>query len=191
MKIVILGWGSLLWDRRPEFDEQHEDWLFDGPYLKLEFSRVSESRGHALTLVLDKAHGKVCRVAYAFSKRKDPEDTICDLRSREGTIRRKIGFYSRDGSMEQSRDEESFAAIRDWARNKHFDVVVWTDLESNFTNKSKGGKDFSVDSALSHIQSLDPEGKAKAAEYVWSAPDFIDTPVRNALQLQPWFPKRG
>jgi hypothetical protein len=41
VKIAILGWGSLLWDKRPEFDEQHDEWQFDGPKLKIEFSRVS------------------------------------------------------------------------------------------------------------------------------------------------------
>lgn len=39
VKIALLGWGSLLWDKRPEFDEYHEPWQFDGPELPLEFSR--------------------------------------------------------------------------------------------------------------------------------------------------------
>ena len=36
MNIAILGWGSLLWDERPEFDGQHGDWKFDGPVVPLE-----------------------------------------------------------------------------------------------------------------------------------------------------------
>ena len=58
MKITVLGWGSLLWDKRPEFDEQHDAWQSDGPYLKIEFSRVSSTRNGALTLVLDTKNGK-------------------------------------------------------------------------------------------------------------------------------------
>ena len=58
MKIAILGWGSLLWDKHPEFDEQHAEWHFDGPRLKIEFSRVSTLRNSALTLVLDTKSGK-------------------------------------------------------------------------------------------------------------------------------------
>lgn len=65
MKIAILGWGSLLWDQRAEFDKKHEDWQFDGPSLMLEFSRVSQTRNGALTLVLDFNNGKPCQVAYA------------------------------------------------------------------------------------------------------------------------------
>jgi hypothetical protein len=178
-----------LWDRRAEFDEQHEDWLLDGPTLKLEFSRISETRSQALTLVLDPRNGEPCRVAYAFSKRKSPDDAICDLRCREGTTLKNIGFYFADGSRKKSRDGESFESIRAWATEKKIDVVIWSDLESNFHEKSKNREPFSVESAVSHIKALNAEGKTKAAEYIWRAPEFIDTPLRRALQFQPWFPK--
>jgi hypothetical protein len=191
MKIAILGWGSLIWDRRKEFDGQHEDWQSDGPNLKLEFSRVSQTRCDALTLVLDAQNGTSCRVAYAISKRENPDDAICDLRCREGTTLSKIGFYLADGTRGQSRDRESFASIGAWAAGKKIDVVIWTDLESNFKDKGRCGKSFSIKNALCHIQALDAEGKAKAAEYVWRAPAFIDTPLRKALQSQPWFPRHG
>ena len=93
MKIAILGWGSLIWDKQPEFDNQHaDDWQYDGPCLKLEFSRVSERRNNALTLVLDPDNGKCCRVAYTLSRRENPH-TICDLRCREGTILKNVGFW--------------------------------------------------------------------------------------------------
>jgi hypothetical protein len=186
-QIVILGWGSLLWDTRPEFDDQHGSWQLDGPEIKIEFSRVSQTRGGALTLVIDPKNGEVCRVAYAASRRRDPEDAICDLRSREGTTRSNIGFLFADGSRKQSRDANSLETIRAWAKAKNLDVVVWTDLGSNFDKVC--GKPFGVDAALAHLQSLDQEAKAGAAEYVWRAPAFVDTPIRRALQVQPWFPK--
>jgi len=188
IKIAILGWGSLLWDRHAEFDAQHEDWLFDGPRLKLEFSRVSESRKQALTLVIDANNGALCRVAYAFSKRGNPENTICDLMSRERTKRENIGFYFLDGSRHQSRDPEATEKISTWARSKEIEVVVWTDLSSNFKEDSPCGQDFSVKTAIAHVAALGADGRVKAAEYVWRAPDFVDTPLRRALQGPPWFP---
>ncbi len=191
MKIAILGWGSLLWDPHHQFDEQCERWQPDGPSLKLEFSRVSQTRSKVLTLVVDAHNGTSCLVAYAISKRKNPDDAICDLRCREGTTIKNIGFYFADGTRKQSRDDESLESIRAWAAKKKIHVVIWTDLESNFQEKSSGRKPFCIESALSHIQALDPEGKAKAAEYVWRAPEFIETPLREALQSQPWFPKHG
>jgi hypothetical protein len=191
VKIAILGWGSLLWDHRAEFDERRELWQPEGPILKLEFSRVSESRSNALTLVIDPTNGKLCRVAYAFSKRKYPDDAICDLRCREGTTIDNIGFFFADGSRKHSRDTQVLEDVRTWATEKNIDVVAWTDLESNFEKKSPIQKPFSVPRALLHIQALDALGKSKAAEYVWRAPDFIDTPLRDTLQSQPWFQKHS
>lgn len=191
MNIAILGWGSLLWDKRPEFDEQHEEWQFDGPSLKIEFSRVSKTRNGALTLVLDTKNGKECQVAYALSKRKTPDDAICDVRSREGTTLKNVGFHFADKSRNQARDEEVLKAVQTWASKKKIDVVIWTDLENNFQEKSECKKPFSIDTALCHIQALDSQGKAKAAEYVWRTPTFVATPLREALQSQPWFQKHG
>lgn len=82
MHIYILGWGSLIWDKRPEFEDYHGPWQSDGPTLKLEFSRISQkTRLGALTLAIDPSNGAPCRVAYTRSTRKDPNDAICDLRS--------------------------------------------------------------------------------------------------------------
>ncbi len=42
MKIAILGWGSLIWDRR---DLQIAgDWQQGGPVLPIEFSRIYPTR---------------------------------------------------------------------------------------------------------------------------------------------------
>lgn len=182
-RIAILGWGSLIWDERPEFDEQHEEWQADGPVLKLEFSRISESRKGALTLVIDNANGSECRTSYAISTRRNPDDAIADLRCREGTVMRRMGFYFRDGSRRC--EPKVPATIPPWAAEKGFDVVVWTGLPGNF--KQESGKDFSIPNAISHLQTLTPEGKAMAAAYIWRAPDFIQTALRKALQIEPWF----
>lgn len=185
MRVCILGWGSLLWDEHPAFDKWHGDWNKDGPKLKLEFSRISKTRLGALTLVIDADHGEECQVAYAESRRDDPEDAICDLRNREGTVRARMGFMFLDGSRSQGGDEQTQEAIRSWAAEKKADVVVWTDLPSNFEKEKK--KPFSLDEAFRHLQELPAEGKAKAAEYVWRAPDFVVTPLRQRLQQEPWF----
>jgi hypothetical protein len=182
-KIALLGWGSLLWDERPEFDEHHEPWQFDGPELPLEFSRVSESRKGALTLVIDHAKGAPCRSAYAISHRHDPDDAIADLRCREGTILRRIGFYFRDRTRRGQPPVPE--TIPPWSDQLGIDVVVWTGLPSNFEEKVK--RPFTVENAVSHLQSLPAELKAGAAEYVWRAPDLVTTPLRTALQAQPWF----
>lgn len=190
MYIVILGWGSLLWDERPEFNEQVKKWENDGPELPLEFSRVSKTRGDALTLVIDE-NGSNCIVAHARSERKAPEDAIADLCHREGTSLANIGYCFADGSKKQSRSSTVLSVIAQWAKEKSVDVVVWTDLKSNFTEKSKEKREFSVAAAITHLQSLSPEGKAKAAEYVRRAPTFIKTALRSAIESEPWFQSLG
>lgn len=185
--IAILGWGSLIWDERPEFDQHHHQWQFDGPQLPIEFARISKTRTGALTLVLNSEFGAHCTVAFARSKRSDPEDAICDLRSREGTTRKNIGYLFSNGSAQQARDTTALVTIAAWAKVKSFDVVVWTDLPSNF--QAETGQPFSVSAALKHVASLPPDGMAAAAAYVWQAPEFVVTPLRAELQAQPWFPQ--
>lgn len=184
-KIAILGWGSLLWDKRPEFDDRHGAWESAGPKLPIEFSRVSVTRGGALTLVIDPEHGSVCRVAFTLSTRQNPEDAICDLRVREGTIRKNIGFYFADGSATQARDKATLEAVKTWAHANGIDATVWTDLSSNFHQET--GKPFSVRNAVAHLQTLGPESKGLAIEYVSRAPEFVQTATRTELQAAPWF----
>ena len=187
MNIAILGWGSLLWDKRISFDEQHYDWKSDGPYLKLEFSRISKSRQGALTLVLDAENGNHCQVSYTLSKRLNPYEAIDDLRRREGTTSKNIGFYFVDNSRLQGGSIEILKTIQQWASIKNVDVIIWTNLKCNFQEMCKCDKPFSIETAITYLQGLDKAGKDKAIEYISKAPAFVVTPLRNALQKQPWF----
>lgn len=199
MRIAVLGWGSLLWDKESDNGKDFarhlkkrggsDRWCEEGPTLRLEFSRVSESRGKALTLVLDYETGAECQVAYRISERNCPEDAVCDLRQRESTRRDNIGLYLASSVEGRTRwanaHTDARKAIEEWARSEIFEAVVWTALESNFMKKAK--QPFSTEAALDWIKNLDPEGKAKAAEYIWRAPTFIKTDLRDKLQVEPWF----
>jgi hypothetical protein len=192
MKIALLGWGSLLWDGGADFDQHHEVWQSDGPSLQLEFSRISKTRLGALTLVVDPNHGVPVTVAWCLSKRSKAEDAACDLRCREGTTIGNIAQLAvpkeapKDAAAGSEPPEDPTLA---WAKKKKLDVVIWTALESNFA-KIKS-EQFSVPNAVRHLQALTPEGKVKAAEYVWRAPAFVSTPLRQALQQEPWFSQQG
>ena len=148
---------------------------------------MSQTRNDALTLVLDTKNGTSCRVAYAISKRKKPDDAFCDVRCREGTTLKNVGFCFADNSRNQAQEKEVLKTIQDWALKMKIDVVIWTDLQSNFEQKSRCKNSFSIEAALCHIQALDSSGKAMAAEYVWRSPAFVSTPLRQALESQPWF----
>ncbi len=180
MNIVILGWGSLLWDKNINFDETHKEWLFDGPSLPLEFSRVSESRGGALTLVIDTQNGTKCQVAYSLSIRKTLRDAINDLTKREGTSTKRIGFVDvLSGSIS---DDEISLGIKSWAKEHDIEAVVWTNLQSNFWDKV--GEKFSVESAATYLTSLAEESKIEALKYIKSAPEFVQTPLRKEFEIR-------
>jgi hypothetical protein len=185
MKIAILGWGSLLWEGGADFDRWHGPWKHDGPILKLEFSRVSEKRLKALTLVIDTENGIETTVAWCLSKRPTLADAMCDLRSREGTTLDNIGRVTIAPEAKASNCGLTEDAIAAWARTQNVDAIIWTDLKSNFQQKTT--QPFSVGAVVSHLKTLTPEGKVKAAEYIWRAPEFVKTPVRTALQREPWF----
>ena len=165
-----------------EFDKRHGPWSYDGPQLKIEFSRISRTRQGALTLVIDEKQGTLTTVAWCLSKRKDLGDATCDLRTREGTTLNYIA------QVQIATGNSADDPILDWARSKKIDAVIWTALTSNFEKDT--GQPFSVTAALTYIKTLTPEGKAKAAEYIWRAPDFVSTPLRIALQAEPWFQRQ-
>lgn len=190
MRIAFLGWGSLLWEGGCEFDSWHDPWRYDGPKLKIEFSRISTSRLGALTLVIDTEHGSTTKVAWCLSKRDKMEDAVTDLRCREGTTNENIRFVRLEEQPAVPVDTvETKGLIVAWAREKNLEAVVWTALKSNFQKKVK--QPFSLDAVVNYIKTLPPEGKVKAAEYVWRSPKFVQTAVRSALQQEPWFSKTG
>ena len=160
------------------FDAWHEPWQFDGPMLNIEFSRISESRKGALTLVIDSKNGVATQVAYCLSKRTQISEAAADLTNREKTGSKNIGFVHASGRG-QHRDKISKDTIAKWCTNKAFDVVVWTDLASNFDEKT--GRPFSVDAAADYLQALNEEGQLMARQYMAKAPDFVRTPLRTAF----------
>src|SRR5262249_25627141 len=155
----------------------------DGPRLPIEFCRISETRSGALTLVIDSKSGCETTAAWCLSKRAHTEDVIADLRCREGTTVQNIGHLH--ANTPPSQPEGIERVILAWAKEKEIDAVVWTALHTNFEEKTK--RPFSIEHAIAHIRSLSVDGKVKAAEYVWRAPDFVHTPLRAALQKEPWF----
>ncbi|WP_085936101.1 hypothetical protein [Enhydrobacter aerosaccus] len=178
-RIAILGWGSLLWDEQLTFDQQHDVWQFDGPLLKIEFSRISTSRAGALTLVLDSRNGTATQVAYCASRRSALLEAVEDLRERESTKNVSNIAYTHRNGEERSRDGETGAVVSAWAIAQGFDAVVWTDLQSNFRQKT--GRSFSVDAAVAYLQHLPKDGRRAAFEYINKAPAFVDTPLRRRV----------
>ena len=133
----------------------------------MEFSRVSQSRDGALTLVLDPVHGASIIASWALSRRNDLDSILEDLRLRAGTSRSNIGYVN--GQQHQARFPECADVVRSWATAQRLDGVVWTDLPSNF--EEKAGRPFSVQAALAHLDSLSEKGKTQASSTFATRPN--------------------
>jgi hypothetical protein len=92
--------------------------------------------------------------------------------------RPNIGFVRRDGQG-QSRDRQTHAIIAAWSTAQGINAVVWTDLQSNFPEKT--GKRFSPDAAMEYLERLPEAGRRAASEYINNAPAFVDTPLRRKV----------
>ena len=180
MKIAILGWGSLIWDKRdlPIIG----GWQTGGPVLPIEFSRISKDG--RLTLVIDEQNGKDVTTRFALSELENLDDAIAILRSRESNPpKERIGFVDLLANAERQESRQCHPKacdqIKSWAQANGWQAVIWTALISNFNDKR--GVQFSEAAAIAYLSGLTGETKMRAFEYIRRAPPEVDTPVRCAV----------
>ncbi|MEE9178175.1 MAG: hypothetical protein V3U46_07070 [Acidimicrobiia bacterium] len=176
MNIVILGWGSIIWN--PRELPKEGTWQTEGPLLPLEFSRVSKDC--RLTAVIDPTDGERCPTRFVMSLRANINDTIRDLRDREGTSSNRIGFVDLKAGKDRAQFSMICRRIKSWCAKEGPDGVVWTDLPPNF--KDQTGKEYTVTSAVAYLEGLPKTGREVALRYIRNAPDEVNTPLRRALK---------
>jgi hypothetical protein len=132
MRIAVLGWGSLIWE--PCELQISGGWHADGPLLPIEFARISaEGR---LTLVLFPGVDSV-QTLWAILAHENLNQARENLREREKTIQKNIGYVSlSDNESNCQAVPEVCDIIRQWAEEKGFDATIWTELTSNFKDKT-------------------------------------------------------
>jgi hypothetical protein len=191
MKIVMLGWGSLIWN--PRDLPISGKWQDDSPVLPIEFSRISDNG--RLTLVIDERHGADVPTRYALSpclprcgpRRRQARPAlgaaVTDLQQREGCPPENIGFLGvatrRSSPRAAERHPAACERIQAWATEKGFDAVVWTALGRRF--KDRINVPFSPAAAVRYLQALSAPQKESALEYIRNAPPDVMTPVRQAV----------
>ncbi len=180
MTIVILGWGSLIWD--PRGLPREGTWLHPGPVLPIEFSRISSDA--RLTLVIDPSQQEGLPTRYVLSPRADINDAIADLKNREGTTARNIGFIDLPHNRRHGASESIAQSIQEWALTAEIEGVVWTDLQSNFEEET--GNPFSLESGERYLRALPKTAAEKARKYINNAPPEVNTPLRRHLLAVGW-----
>jgi len=188
MRIAILAWGSLVWDRRELAIA--EDFSPCGPRLPVEFCRVSANG--RLTLVIDEAFGASCATYSTLSAIGDLGAAIENLRLREDMPGAKgVGFVDlasgRHSDTAMQRHPQAVAAIKAWAQANGRDAAIWTALACNFDKPEKPPEPFSVEAAIRYLETLETLEAPKlsaALGYIRSAPPEVKTPVRDAVNVR-------
>jgi hypothetical protein len=173
MTIAILGWGSLIWNAKDLNYNNEIGWIDAGPFLPIEFSRISKNR--SLTLVISKDGCRV-QTLYSLSNEKTINAALENLRKREGTNINNVGYYLKFSREFFPPSFEHKQNILDWIEDKDFDAVIWTDLKENW-------KDFAKN-RIEYLKSLDKEDKTNAKKYIENAPKQIETDIRKEIREQ-------
>ena len=94
-RVVIIGWGSLIWDLADLAPHVSGEWRMEaGPRLPLEFSRISPKRKMGLAVCIDPEAGAPCATHAILSTRRDVMAAAADLARRERAPPDLIGIWS-------------------------------------------------------------------------------------------------
>lgn len=164
--ITYIGWGSLLWN----YEELKiaDGWKrANGLELPLEFSRISKDG--RMTLVIDKTNGLENEVYYANSSMTDINKAINVIKKREKTSVNNISYFNikKNKFRFNNTPPELAKRILRWATQHKKDVVIWTDLDSNW--KSVRGVPYSVENAMEYFEEQDINTRMRIVVYIYGA----------------------
>ena len=165
------------------------------PIFPIEFSRLSNDC--RLTLVIDPVNGAQVMTRYIQSPRGDLDDAIAELKEREGTGSKQIGFVNlRNGGNRCVVHPPLVPVIQQWGEIHGVDGVIWTDLRSNFHDET--GNPFTVGTSPRLSWGFQSQRRIGRAGTFNNAPPEVDTPLRgqcrklDGCNLVPtWFQRRA
>jgi hypothetical protein len=184
MKIAILGWGSLIWNRGDL--AMTGEWQPDGPMLPVEYARVSQDG--RLTLVI--APGMPAVPTYwGVAALPNLNQAITNLKQREQTGSEYIGYLRKDEARSRTGTLPAtiITTLHDWLHTHHLDAVIWTNLPPRFDKTT--GRMPTIAEALDYLRGLDGDTRQRAETYIRRTPPQIRTPIRAAVETHlGWMP---
>lgn len=139
-----------------------------------------------LTLVLDALNGEAVPTRYVLSPRTDINDAIRDLKEREATRTKRIGYIDLVRKVDSRTLPEQVAVhdqVAEWAREHGFSAAVWTALPTTFQIET--GRPFSVRNAYEYLAALPRSARDIALKYIANAPEEVSTPLRREIGARP------
>ena len=171
MKIVCIGWGSLIWNPGELIIQNH--WFEDGPMLPIEFTRISND--NRVTLIIDR-EAKSIKTLWALMTCDDLYKAKESLMKREGIS--KIDRIHSAIQNETVKDKIE-SEIQKWLIEKGIDSAIWTGL--SYSKKTKYKRP-SIDCIISHLSNLTDGQKKDAENYIRKAPKQINTEYRKTIE---------
>lgn len=164
----------------------HGSWHTDGPWLPVEFARISQDG--RLTLIVMPGVPEI-HTYWTELRLATLDEAIAALASREGCRTRFIGYWSHDRASAEIASE-AVATVAAWATDHDLQAAVWTDLPSTF--EKRAGSPWSPRAATDYLSRLvhdDAEALPRAREYIQRAPAQTSTATRAlAEQELGWTP---
>lgn len=167
LKIVYLGWGSLVWDSQ---GLEVPEWRKTTLKLPLEFSRASDGGFGRLTLVIDPVNGIENHVWAGRTLHKNLNTAIKAVRKREkSSVHESIAYINlRDNSSRNTNTPPDVVQrIRTYAVQNKIDAIIWTDLRSNW-EELKFCK-FTNQNVINYFRFLPMDVQVKILTYVYQA----------------------
>lgn len=178
MKIACLGWGSLIW--KPGALPVQGEWKADGPFLAIEFCRMSDGG----------------ELATALCNNAAPVPTLwawldCDsleLASQALKEREEIPQTRHDGIGSLVVQKTSIGPLAEWAIAREIEAVIWTALPPR---GARGESHIpTVEETIAYLDGLSGKTREHAKSYHQSVPAQIDTAYRRAITVAlGWYPQ--
>ncbi len=162
IQIVYLGWGSLLYNHK---NLKIDNWTQTEITAPLEYSRISQDG--RLTLVIDDANGTKNKLWMAPTKYKNIDLAINALKLRENTLKSGISYVNlpRKKYRIHNTPPKITQEIVMWALKENIDVVIWTDLPSNWSAIRQNK--YSTADAINYFKSMPLPTQMKIFNYIY------------------------
>ncbi len=169
MKIACIGWGSLIWN--PRRLKTQNKWFEDGPFLPIEFTRIS--RDDRVTLIIDEK-SKPVRTLWTLMTTESLDEGLKSLKDREGCKKEEDIHHVTSYDEPKGNIQET---IKKWILEKNLDAAVWTGLSYNKERPD-------IDRIIEHLDKLERKIQILAEEYIRKAPKQIDTEYRRRIEKE-------
>jgi len=176
MKIVCVGWGSLVWD--PRDLPIKSDWHLDGPDLPVEFCRQSDNG--RITLVLVPGAAAVTTL-WCELDAATLADAVAKLAAREGITAKNIA--GRIGRWPETNAQNPVVpdGLQKWAQERKIDGVVWTALGPRFDGRNVTPTHEQI---VAYLRSTEGDVRTDCERYIRRAPAQIRTVYRTEIEQQ-------